>query len=265
MKQVRKMLVALLILLITLPCVATAFASSSFTGYINKDTYVYKKASKSSTKVPIYVNTKVKVLGKSGKFYKVQNTKNKKKGYVLKTDVSKKKVTVTTPTDEDTDDTDTSVDTDTETETETGTSTGSVSWKSKVVKLDWFKTGKNVLKKGSYGYLYDITTGIKLRIKRMGGTNHADVEPATKSDTAKLKKIAGGKFSWVCHPVILPANGKYVACSINTMPHGSQTIKTNGYDGQFCLHMVGSLTHGTTKVNPDHQACIKKAYKWAHS
>ena len=43
-----------------------------------------------------------------------------------------------------------------------------------------------------------------------------------------------------------------------------QTITNNGYDGQFCLHMVNSKTHGTGKVNPNHQACINKAYKWAH-
>ena len=202
------------------------------------------------------------VIGAKGKFYKVQNTKNNVKGYVLKACVSKKKV----PSDLHRR-TDTGDDTGPTTAEPviTDTETGAPSWKSKVVKLDWFKTGKNVLKRGGYGYIYDITTGIKLRIKRMGGTNHADVEPATKADTAKLKKIAGGKFSWVCHAVILMANGQYVACSINTMPHGDQTIKNNGYDGQFCLHMVGSLTHGTKKINPNHQACIDKAYKWAHS
>jgi hypothetical protein len=169
------------------------------------------------------------------------------------------------PAEDETGD-DTGDDTEDETGDESGdeSGTGKPSWKSKVVKLKWFSTGKNVLKRGSYGYIYDITTGIKMRIKRMGGTNHADVEPATKADTAKLKKIAGGKFSWVCHAVILQAGGKYVACSINTMPDGSQTIKDNGYNGQFCLHMVGSLTHGSTKVNPNHQACIEKAYKWAH-
>ena len=257
MKHLRKALVALLVLLIALPCIASA--STRYTGYANKNTYVYKRASTSSTRVRIALNTKVYVIGISGKFYKVQHPRTGVKGYMLKTCVSKKKVTVPTPTptpvDEDEDD---------GTEEEDTGSTGTVSWKSKVVKLDWFKTGKNVLKRGEYGYIYDITTGIRMRIKRMGGTNHADVEPATAADTVKLKKIAGGKFSWTCHAVILQANGKYVACSINTLPHGSQTIKNNNYDGQFCLHMVNSLTHGSKKINVNHQACIKKAYKWAH-
>ena len=141
--------------------------------------------------------------------------------------------------------------------------TGS-SWKRKVVVMNWFKGGSNVLKTGSYGYIYDINTGIVVKIKRMGGTNHADCEPATKADTAKLKKLAGGSFSWNRRAVILYAGGKFVACSINTMPHGEQTISSNGYDGQFCLHMAYSRTHGSNKVDADHMYAIKRAYYWAH-
>ncbi len=233
MKHVRNAIIAILVLMTALSGVA--LASSSYTAYINKKTYVYKKPSTSSTRKSVSLNTKVTVTGSSGSFYKVR--KSGVTAYVLKSCVSRTKTTSTSK---------------------------SSSWKSKVVKLDWFKTGKNVLKKGAYGYLYDISTGITLRIKRMGGTNHADVEPATASDTAKLKKIAGGKFSWNSHAVILYAGGKYVACGINTMPHGDQTITNNNYNGQFCLHMVNSTTHGTTTVNVNHQASINKAYNWAH-
>ena len=176
MRTIRKALVTMLILLITLPCITTATASTFFIGYVARGTCVYKKASTSSKKVRITKDTRVYVFGKSGKFYKVYHTSGTVKGYVLKSCVSRKKVT--TPSVPEGGD-DTPADTD-ETETDVD------SWKSKVVKLDWYKTGKNVLRKGGYGYIYDITTGIKLRVKRMGGTSHADVEPATASDTAKL-------------------------------------------------------------------------------
>lgn len=259
MKHIRKVLLAILVLLVTLPCVTSGFAATRYIGYLNKDTYVYQKASKSSKKIKVARNTKVYVIGAKGVFYQVQNPKNSYKGYALKSCISRTKVPESSSGGDDSGD-----DTGESADSGTGSETGAPSWKSRVVKLDWYKTGKDVLKRGGYAYLYDITTGIKLRIKRMGGTNHADVEPATKADTAKLKKIAGGKFSWVCHAVILQANGQYVACSVNTMPHGQQTISNNGYDGQFCLHMVNSKTHGTGKVNPNHQACIEKAYKWAH-
>lgn len=208
-------------------------------GYINKSTYVYRKASTSSSKRAVSVNTKVYVVGQSGSYYKVQNSSGSATGYVKASCVSKKKVS-----------------------TQGGSS--STNWKAKVVKMDWFGEGKNVLKKGGYGYIYDIDTGIQLRIKRMGGHNHADVEPATAADTAKLLRVAGGNFSWKSHAVILKAGGKYVACGINTEPHGDQTIQNNNYDGQFCLHMVGSITHGSEQVNDTHQRSIDRAYKWAH-
>ena len=60
------------------------------------------------------------------------------------------------------------------------------------------------------------------------------------------------------------SGGKYIACAINTMPHGDQTIYNNNYDGQFCLHMVNSRTHGSNCVNASHQQAIKTAYSWAH-
>ena len=213
-------------------------SGSRYTAYISKDTHIYKSASSSSDKASISANTKVYVVGVSGDYLRVQTASGSATGYVPADCVSRSKGA--------------------------SASSGSGSWKSKVVKLDWFDGGKSVLDTGDYGYLYDIRTGTTLRVKRMGGHNHADLEPATASDTAKLKKIAGGSFSWDCIPVILRADGKYVACSINTMPHGDQTISSNGYDGQFCLHMVNSLTHETESVNKEHQAAIDKEYSWAH-
>lgn len=211
--------------------------TSRYAGYISKsNTYIYKSASTSSAKKKLSVNTKVYVIGKSGSFYRVQNSSGSVTGYVKTSCVSQKKVS---------------------------TAKSAAYYKSRVVKMNWYDGGQNVLKKGQYGYIYDIATGQTIRIKRMGGSNHADVEPATKSDTAKLKSWGGG-YSWDSRAVILIANGKYVACAINTQPHGDQTITNNGYDGQFCLHMVGSKTHGSNSVNSAHQAAIEKAYKWAH-
>lgn len=45
-----------------------------------------------------------------------------------------------------------------------------------------------------------------------------DVEPATAADTAKFKKIVGS-WSWKRYPMILIKDNKYIACSVNAMPH----------------------------------------------
>ena len=140
---------------------------------------------------------------------------------------------------------------------------GSLSWTDQVVKMDWFNGGSEVLETDGYGVIYDIDTGISVRIRRMWGHNHADVEPATAEDARRLLEIAGGQFSWDSHAVILIANGQYVAAAINTMPHGQQTLTDNRYDGQFCLHTTNSITHGSGRVNKEHAKAIERAYNWA--
>ena len=135
------------------------------------------------------------------------------------------------------------------------------SWKSRVTALKWYESGDGAFDKGEYATLYDVSTGTSIRIKRMGGHNHADVEPATKRDAAKLHKFG---YSWDARAGILKVDGKYIACAFNTKPHGDETIYNNGYDGQFCLHMLGSKTHGTGNINDDMQKAISRAYAWAH-
>lgn len=212
-------------------------ATRLYTGYISKSgAYVYQTPSTSSRRIGVPVNTKLYIIGKWGNFWRVCNASGSAIGFVPTGNVSKSKVATTPPVSH---------------------------YKKQVTKLNWYGGGSDVLKKGQYGYIYDIGTNQFIRIKRMGGSSHADVEPATKEDTAKLKSLSGG-FSWDSRACILIANGQYVACAVNTMPHGEQTIKNNGFDGQFCLHMVGSKTHGTDAVNSAHQAAINAAYNWAH-
>ena len=220
---------------------SSSSSTKRYTAYASRKTYVYSKASSSASRRSVAANTKLYVVGKSGSYYKVQNSSGSATGYIKASCVSRSKVSTST----------TKAKSDT-------------SWKSKVVKMDWFNGGSHVLEKGHYGYIYDIDTGITMRIKRMGGHYHADVEPATAADTAKLLRIAKGKFSWKSHAVILKAGGKYVASAINTLPHGDQTIRNNNYNGQFCLHTSNSLTHASSKVNSSHQSAINRAYRWAH-
>jgi hypothetical protein len=220
--------------------------------YANRDTKVYKKASSSSSSIKVGVNTAVYIVGASGDYWKVENENGKTTAYIKMSHVSWNKVKVDEPENEPV------VETPEETPAE------KTSWKDEVVMMDWYDGGSSVLDKGNYATLYHCNTGITIRIKRMGGSNHADIEPATAEDTEKLRKISGGEFDWDSEAVILYSEGKYVACAINTMPHGRQTIDDNNYEGQFCLHMNNSRTHGSDTINDSHQKTIEKAYNWAH-
>lgn len=130
-----------------------------------------------------------------------------------------------------------------------------------IIEMDWYDSNVSslVYKRGGTAYIVDCETGIRIKIRRVGGSNHMDVEPASASDTEKLLKIYGGSWSWDQRAVILIADGKYIAASINGMPHGDEISESNDFEGQFCLHTTGSKTHGTDKVNGRHQDKIEEA------
>ena len=208
-------------------------AKEGITAYVKKSVYAYKSASTSSKKCgPLAVGTELKIVGIDGNFYQVTN--GKAYGYIAKSALSKTKPSAT------------------------------AIMASKVQLLDWSK-GHSFVAKGHNAYMYDIMSGTVIHVHRLGGSNHMELEPLTAEDTEKLLKACGGKFSWDSRPVILYNGSKYIAAAINTMPHGDQSIKNNSYGGQFCLHLLGSKTHGSNSVNTTHQAAIKYAYAWAQS
>ncbi|RJQ24967.1 MAG: LysM peptidoglycan-binding domain-containing protein [Peptococcaceae bacterium] len=124
--------------------------------------------------------------------------------------------------------------------------------------VDW-QTVNSLFPKGGTATLQDVDTGLRFQIYRLFGTNHADCEPLTATDTAIMKKIYGGHWSWNRRAVLLLINGQVIAASMNGMPHGSEEIMDNNFPGQFCLHFLNSRTHGTNRVDPDHQAMVRKA------
>ena len=142
-------------------------------------------------------------------------------------------------------------------------SSDSSSSSGKTEKLNWFSGGKNKIPKGATFKVKDIRTGKVFTCKRWSGYNHLDAEPLTKSDTNILKSIYG-HWSWRRRPILVKYNGHVYAASMNGMPHGTSTISGNGFDGHFCIHFSGSKTHGSGKVDSQHQNCVKTAlnYSW---
>ena len=130
----------------------------------------------------------------------------------------------------------------------------------KTEKLDWFNGGSKKIPKGATFKVKDIKTGKVFTVKRWSGANHLDAEPSTKSDTATMKSIYGS-WSWKRRAILVKYNGHVYAASMNGMPHGTQTITGNNFDGHFCIHFSGSKTHGSKKVDAMHQNCVKEALK----
>lgn len=139
-------------------------------------------------------------------------------------------------------------------------SSGSTSSSGSILLLDWFNGGSTAFPKGATAKVIDVDTGLSFNVVRGGGTNHADCEPASAADTAVMKKIYGS-WSWTRRAIIVEVGGKRIAASMNGMPHSVDWISGNNFNGHFCIHFLNSRTHGTNKVDPDHQAMVQKAYK----
>ena len=139
-------------------------------------------------------------------------------------------------------------------------SSGSKTYETEV--LDWFEDKvTNVIPKNARFTIKDVKTGKTFEVVRWSGYNHIDAEPRTAEDTATMKSIYGGEWSWSRRAILILYNGHVYAASMNGMPHGTTTISTNNFDGHFCIHFKNSKTHESDKVDPDHQAAVTSASK----
>jgi hypothetical protein len=125
--------------------------------------------------------------------------------------------------------------------------------------LTW-EEARQYFNKYSSATVIDLDTGQQFNVQRRGGSSHADVQPLTAEDTATMKAIYDGKWSWKRRAVIVELeNGRKIAASMNGMPHGQGAIVGNNFRGHFCIHFRDSTTHGSRKVDLAHQMMVWKA------
>ena len=150
--------------------------------------------------------------------------------------------------------------------------------------LDWWTEASKVFKIGMTAKVTDVRTGRTFNIVRTYGGNHADCEAATAEDSKIIKEIWGG-WSWSRRPIIVEVDGRKIAASMAAMPHAGvdksaanktissrsggygrganlDKIKNNGMDGVIDVHFLNSRTHGTNKVDKNHQAAVKEAAQY---
>lgn len=108
--------------------------------------------------------------------------------------------------------------------------------------------------------IVDVDTRLAFWVQRRAGTEHADVQPLTKADTEIMKTIYQGKWSWQRKAIIVELeSGRRLAASMHGMPHGAGAIAGNNFNGHFCVHFLGSTTHGSKSPNTAHQIMVWKA------
>lgn len=123
---------------------------------------------------------------------------------------------------------------------------------------DWSAL-KDKLPRGAAFSVVDLITGQEFRVQRRAGSSHADVQPLTRQDTATMKAIYNGQWSWRRRAILVRTGSATYAASMHGMPHGGDGIPDNDFNGHFCIHFLGSLTHKTGQQDPDHEVMIHKA------
>lgn len=119
---------------------------------------------------------------------------------------------------------------------------------------------------GTVAQVIDVETGSTFYALRQGGWAHVDSEPVTSADTAIMLDNYGGQWSWARRSIVVVVNGLRIAASQNAMPHGDEILTNNNFPGEFCIHFLGSTTHGSSytsngapTLDPAHQAAVKRA------
>ena len=125
--------------------------------------------------------------------------------------------------------------------------------------MEWSKV-KGIFARGDIATVYDFNTGVSWKVKRTGGSKHADVEPISSTDTALYKQALGKYYkNWRRQPCVVVIDGYRIAGSYHGYPHGYDAIAGNNMTGHYCIHFKNSRTHCSNKIDPDHQACVRKA------
>jgi len=155
---------------------------------------------------------------------------------------------------------------------------------SNIGALDWFSKVQYIWPRGTNAIVTDVNTGKSFNLKRTYGTNHADVEPLTKKDTAIIKDLWNG-WSWERRAVVVQVGKSIIAGSMAGMPHAGvdsasaekvvsgrscnygrgqnlDSVKNNGVNGVMDLHFKNSRNHNTNKVKKEHQDMVIKAAKY---
>jgi LysM repeat protein len=125
--------------------------------------------------------------------------------------------------------------------------------------LDWWTEAQYLFPIGKRAKVIDFKTGRSFTIKRTTGASHADCEPVTSWDSSQIKSVWGGSYTWITRAVIVVVDGRRIAASMTSMPHGVEYIGNNGFSGHFDIHFKNSRRHKDDAIDPLHQAKVRIA------
>ena len=106
----------------------------------------------------------------------------------------------------------------------------------RVQYANWYEKVKSVARSYPYATVYDFATGISWQVHIFSLGAHADYEPVTANDTARMEKVFNGN-TWNPRAVwVIFSDGSIYIGSTHSMPHEVQHVRDNNFNGHSCLH-----------------------------
>ncbi|MGN0970623.1 MAG: peptidoglycan-binding protein, partial [Aristaeellaceae bacterium] len=136
-----------------------------------------------------------------------------------------------------------------------------------VVYQNWYSSVRAQAKIYQYATVYDFSTGISWQVHMFSFGNHAEVEPLTAADTAKMEQAFGGN-TWNPKAVwVLFGDGTVYMASTHSMPHEVQHITDNNFAGHACIHFprTDAQVAAIGSYATSHQKCIDAGWQLTQS
>ena len=131
-----------------------------------------------------------------------------------------------------------------------------------VVYEYWYSTVRSVCRQYQYATVYDPETGISWQVHMFSFGKHAEAEPLTAADTARMEEAFGGN-TWTPKPVwVIFADGTIRIATTHSMPHEVQHITDNNFPGHTCIHFPRTMAQ-VTAIGPyatKHQKTVDEAW-----
>ncbi len=138
---------------------------------------------------------------------------------------------------------------------------------SRVVYDNWYTTVKAKVRKFQYATVYDFSSGLSWQVHMFSFGAHADAEPLTAADTARMVQAFGGN-TWNPKAVwVILGDGTVYMASTHSMPHEVQHITNNDFPGHLCIHFPRTQDQ-VTAIGPyatSHQTTIDAGWKVTQS
>lgn len=124
---------------------------------------------------------------------------------------------------------------------------------------DWFEEVDGAFPVGATATVVDFNSGTTFKMKRTGGTNHAEVEPINGDEYKKYIKSFGEEPNWEKRSVLVKVGGKTYAASLFGNQMGDDNVPDNVMAGHTCLYFWGSKSHALGFMDKEHQIMILTA------